>query len=74
MQRRSGACWHCQLIVTVPPGLASGDYDVSVIMDGNVKGNIVRMPVRVVCEAGIFVRGGYRPKPCRAGSTTGSVR
>lgn len=36
-----------QLVVTVPRGLASGDYDVAVIMDGNVKGNIVRMPVRV---------------------------
>jgi hypothetical protein len=34
-------------MVTVPPGLASGNYDVAVIMGGNVKGNIVRMPVQV---------------------------
>ena len=36
-----------QLVVTVPTGLASGDYDVAVTMDGNVKGNIVQLPVRV---------------------------
>jgi uncharacterized protein (TIGR03437 family) len=36
-----------QLVVTVPTGLASGDYDVAVTMDTNVKGNIVQLPVRV---------------------------
>jgi uncharacterized protein (TIGR03437 family) len=36
-----------ELMVTVPPSLASGDYDVAVNMDTNVKGNIVRLPVRV---------------------------
>ena len=36
-----------ELMVTVPQGLASGDYDVAVTMDTNVKGNIVRLPVRV---------------------------
>jgi uncharacterized protein (TIGR03437 family) len=36
-----------QVVVTVPPGLVSGDYDVALTMDANVKGNIVRLPVRV---------------------------
>jgi uncharacterized protein (TIGR03437 family) len=36
-----------QLVVTVPPGLPSGDHDVAVIMNTNVKGNIVRLPVRL---------------------------
>ena len=36
-----------QVVVTVPPGLASGDHDVAVIMNANVKGNIVRLPVQV---------------------------
>jgi uncharacterized protein (TIGR03437 family) len=35
-----------QLVVTVPPNLASGDYDVTVTL-AHVKGNIVRLPVRV---------------------------
>jgi len=36
-----------QVVVTVPSGLPSGDYDVELIMGGNLKGNIVRMAVRV---------------------------
>ena len=36
-----------QVVVTVPPSLASGDYEVAVTMDTNLKGNVVRVPVRV---------------------------
>ena len=35
-----------QLVVTVPPGLTSGDYDVAVTL-ASTKGNTVRLPVRV---------------------------
>ncbi len=35
-----------QLVVTVPPNLTSGDHDVAVML-AHVKGNIVRLPVRV---------------------------
>jgi uncharacterized protein (TIGR03437 family) len=36
-----------QLVVTVPPNLSSGDYDVAVTL-AHVKGNIVRLTVRVL--------------------------
>lgn len=36
-----------QVVVTVPPGLTSGDYDVAVTVASNVKGNVVKLPVRV---------------------------
>ena len=35
-----------QLVVTVPPSLAPGDYDMSMTL-AHVKGNTVRLPVRV---------------------------
>jgi len=34
-----------QLVVTVPPGLESGDYDVAVTLE-DAMGNIVRLPIR----------------------------
>jgi uncharacterized protein (TIGR03437 family) len=36
-----------QLVVTVPPALTSGDHEIAVTMGGNVKGNIVQLPVRL---------------------------
>ncbi len=35
-----------QLVVAVPPGLASGDHDIAVTL-ATTKGNVVRLPVRV---------------------------
>jgi uncharacterized protein (TIGR03437 family) len=34
-----------QLVVTVPPGLPSGNYDVAVTMSTNIKGNVVQLLV-----------------------------